>query len=163
TEDIEGLRYNTAISALMVLLNEFEAMPDRVGADDLKVFLKLLAPFAPHITEELNHQLLGNSKFEIRNSKQARNHKSQKTKKQFNSIHLEPWPRHSPRLIKEELVDFVVQVNGKTRGVIKLSIDSSQEDAEVGAKINKEIAKHLIGPVRRVVFVKDKLINFVME
>ncbi len=148
TEDIEDLQYNTAISALMVLLNEFEASQDTVSADDIKIFLKLLAPFAPHITEELWQQMKV---------------KSQKSKvKSFRSIHREVWPKYNPRFIQENMVDFVFQVNGKTRVVIEMKRGSSQQEATRLARNSEAIKRHLAGEVHRVIFVPDKLINFVV-
>ncbi|MBI4120276.1 MAG: class I tRNA ligase family protein, partial [Parcubacteria group bacterium] len=159
TEDIEGLQYNTAISALMILLNEFEAKPDRVSADDLEPFLKLLAPFAPHITEELWQE----TRTHADGNADSRGDKTGAGRRGgFRSVHKEPWPKYNPRFIKEESADFVVQINGKTRGVVRLSAGSSQDDVELEAKTNQEIAKYLVGPIKRIIFVKDKLINFVV-
>jgi leucyl-tRNA synthetase len=138
TDDIESLHYNTAISALMILLNEFEK--EGVGRENKEVFLKLLAPFAPHITEELWREL-GNKA----------------------SIHLGPWPKADPKLLKEEEFDLVVQMNGKLRATIKLRRGSSQSEAEKAALGDANVRKTLAGQKpRKIVFVPDRLINFVI-
>ncbi|MBI4225194.1 MAG: class I tRNA ligase family protein, partial [Candidatus Sungbacteria bacterium] len=149
TEDIENLQYNTAISGLMVLLNEFEASRDIVSTDDLKIFLKLLAPFAPHITEELWQEIT--------------KHTAHNTKHKFQSIHREPWPKYNARLIKEETFDLVVQINGKTRGTATLNQGVSEKEATRIARELDVVKRHLTGEPARVIFVPDKLINFVVQ
>ena len=138
TDDIESLHYNTAISALMILLNELEkANPDR---ENKEVFLKLLAPFAPHITEELWHEL-GNPA----------------------SIHRESWPVANPKLLKEEDFDMVVQVNGKLRATVKMPRGIAQKDAEKAALSNENVRNSLAGQKpKKIIFVPDRLINFVV-
>jgi leucyl-tRNA synthetase len=140
TEDLENLNYNTSVSALMVLLNEFEANIEHVGKNELEVFAKLMAPFAPHMSEEIFREILKNKK----------------------SIHIAPWPKFDARLVKDKEVDIVVQVNAKMRAVIKLPVDSSQKEVEEAAKNNENISKYLISPVKKVIFVKDRFINFVI-
>jgi leucyl-tRNA synthetase len=92
TEDIESYKFNTAISSLMILLNQFESEKLQVGKLEFEVFLRLLAPFAPHITEEI-WKNLGNE----------------------NSIHLEKWPKYDESKIKSENVTIAISINGKTR------------------------------------------------
>lgn len=140
TEDIEAFKFNTAISALMVLTNEMGSRKQEAGIRELETFLKLLAPFAPHITEELWHQL---------------EHKT--------SIHKEPWPQYDKKLVKEELVNLPVQINGKLRSTIKLAADASEEEARELASKDKNVAKHLAGKtIKKVIYVKGKIINFVV-
>ncbi len=143
TGDIENLQYNTAISALMILLNEFEAHADAVGTEDIKIFLKLLAPFAPHITEELFQNFFRNSKIKL------------------HSLHQEPWPRYDQIVLQEETFELVIQVNGKVRGRISLPIGVKESDARAAALAQKNIRTHISGEPRRVIFVPNKLINFV--
>ncbi|MFY9492959.1 MAG: class I tRNA ligase family protein [Minisyncoccia bacterium] len=140
TEDVESLNYNTVISALMILLREFEADQNSVGPKELEVFVKLLAPFAPHISEEIWRGVLKNKK----------------------SIHISDWPKFDPELIREDSVDFIVQINAKMRAVIKLPAGSNQKSAEIAAQANDHVAKYLSGGVKKVIFVKDKFINFVV-
>ena len=96
TEDIENLHYNTAISALMILLNGFEEQG--TTREDFKMFLKLLAPFAPHLTEEIWRENFG--------------HKT--------SIHREPWPTYDPKFLIEDTITMVLQVNGKMRDTVSM-------------------------------------------
>ena len=141
TKDIESLKYNTAISALMISLNEMERVPQYVSSNIKETFLKLLAPFAPHITEEIWRNVLGNKE----------------------SIHKSPWPEYDPKLIKEEEFDLVIQVNGKHRDTMRASVGISGEKAKRLALESARV-KGLIGnkPIRKTIYVKDRLINFVI-
>ena len=138
-EDIENLRFNTAVSELMKLLNELEN--SELIKPQKEIFLKLLAPFAPHLAEELWREVLGNKK----------------------SIHLEKWPKYNPELIEEEMIDLVIQINGRTRDAIKAPRDLSEiqarELALTSEKVKKYIAKEKI---KRLVYVSNRLINFVV-
>ncbi|MBI2003395.1 MAG: leucine--tRNA ligase [Parcubacteria group bacterium] len=137
SEDIENLRFNTAVSELMKLLNEVENK--NLEKEQIEIFLKLLAPFAPHLTEELWYQL-GNKK----------------------SIHLESWPEYDPELIKEETVDLVVQVNGRTREIIKAPRGLNKAQTERLALASERINKHISGKeISKVIHIPNKLINFV--
>jgi leucyl-tRNA synthetase len=141
TEDIEGLQYNTAISALMVLLNKFEEDPQAAEPEHIKTFLKLLAPFAPHLTEELWHLI---------------------NRRKLSSIHKEPWPEYESRLIQEETFDLIIQVNGKVRGHMTVHRGISEDEARNIALGLKEIKRYVMEEPRKVIFVPDKLINFVI-
>ena len=137
-EDIKEFRFNTAISALMILLNEME----KVGAsvEDFSIFLKLLAPFAPHLTEELWWKL-GNK----------------------TSIHLEEWPKYDPKLVEENTFELIVQVNGKVRDKFEAPINISQAEAErlTFARGKVKLSLENKKP-RKVVFVPKRLINLVV-
>ena len=138
-EDIENLKFNTAVSELMKLLNELEER----GADkkSFEQFLKLSSPFAPHLVEDIWQNILGHKK----------------------SIHLEKWPEYDEKLIAEELVSMVVQVNGKARSVISLPAGSGEEEVKKFALADEKIKKHLAGrEIRKTIFVKNRLINFVI-
>ncbi len=140
SEDIEVLKYNTAISALMVLLSAIEEHRSHLSVANRQLFLKLLAPFAPHITEELWYEL-GNK----------------------TSIHTEPWPKHSPKFIKEDTFELVIQVNGKVRDTITLPRGITETEAKKAALASEAVQKHLNDrKLKKVVFVKDRLINFVV-
>jgi len=143
-EDIENLQYNTAISALMMLLNAFEENPGAIGQDDVKTFLKLLAPFAPHITEEL-WQMMRKS-----------------GSRKFTSIHHEPWPKYDPRMIAERTFELVVQVNGKMRGRVTLATGSGEAEAAAAARGVETVKPYLVSEPRKVIFVPDRLVNFVL-
>ncbi|MEK7521615.1 MAG: class I tRNA ligase family protein, partial [Patescibacteria group bacterium] len=169
TEDIEELKFNTAIAALMEYVNFLQELLARLkeGGGAIKprdtgvircaeleeakrTLLLLLAPFAPHMTEELCQQSFGSTKFEARNSK-------------INSIHQQLWPEYNPDLIVEKEVEIPVQVNGKLRGTIKMpnAKCQMQNEVEALAKADQNISKHLTGDIKKVIFVPGKLINFV--
>jgi len=152
-EDIESLRFNTAVSELMKLLNEIEhansAPPSKdsgnpnapIRIEYMRVFLKLLAPFAPHLAEEIWSQL-GNRK----------------------SIHLEKWPKYDQRLIEEEMIDLVVQVNGRTRDIIKTQRGLTENEARELALASEKIKKYVSGKeIKKFIYLSDKLANFVVQ
>ena len=138
TEDIEVQKFNTAIASMMEFINE--AQNFGITKEQAKDFLKILAPFAPHITEELWHRL---------------GHK--------DSILKEKWPEYDKKLIKEEAFYLVVQINGKLRDTIGTSLDISENQAKDLALKSEKIQKWLENKkIRKTIFVKNKLINFVV-
>jgi leucyl-tRNA synthetase len=139
TEDIENLRFNTAISALMILLNKMEREKE-LRVTNYELLITLLSPFAPHITEEL-WEKLGNKE----------------------SIFKEKWPKYDPKLIKDEEIELVVQVNGKVRDRLKTSADISEEEAKKLAIASEKVKNYIAGKeIKKAIFVKGKLINFVV-
>jgi leucyl-tRNA synthetase len=138
SEDIESMSFNTAVSALMILSNEMDKQ-EKLAKTYYEHFLKLLAPFAPHITDEIWANL-GYKK----------------------SIHLEPWQKPMLSKIQQSTV-IVVQVNGKVRGELKVEGNITEQEAKDMALGKAEIAKWIEGKeVRRVIFVPGKLINIVV-
>jgi len=138
TEDIVNFRFNTAVSALMILANEIEGK--EINRNEVETLLKLLAPFAPHMTEELWHGL-GNK----------------------TSIHLEPWPEYDEDLIKEDVMSIAVQVNGKHRSTVKVVATATEDHVKEIALADPNVKKHLEGKeVRKVIYVPEKIINFVI-
>jgi len=138
TDDIDKLQFNTAISALMVLVNDLtkETVRPRTAIETL---LLLLAPFAPHMAEELWKQL-GHEK----------------------TLAYEPWPIADARYLVKTEVEIVVQVNGKVRGHVTVPVASSKEAIEAAARALPAFAEWTAGKtIRKVVVVPDKLINFV--
>jgi leucyl-tRNA synthetase len=132
TEDIDAMKFNTALARLMEYVNS--------GEYDYTILLTLLAPFAPHITEEL-WERAGNNK----------------------SIHLEKWPGYNPKLVEDDTFALVVQVNGKTRATVSATRGISEKKAKELALGEERVQKFLEGSaVKKVVFVKDRLINFVI-
>ncbi|MDP1706325.1 MAG: leucine--tRNA ligase [bacterium] len=139
TEDIENLRYNTAISSLMILLNEIE----KTGLDKKtgEVFLKMLAPLAPHLAEELWHSVLKNK----------------------GSIHLAAWPDFDPKLIISQETVYAVQINGKLRDTFEAEKGLSQTAAEKIALARPKVLEFLNGnKPKKIIFVPDKIVNFVV-
>lgn len=137
--DIEVMGFNTAISALMIFLNECqkqESVPKAVW----EKFLLLLAPFAPHIAEEL-WEKLGNSK----------------------SIHLESWPEYDEALTKDAEFDLIVQINGKFRAKISVESGVGEGQAKEIAMSHPLVLNHLKGKnIVKVIYVPGRLINFVI-
>lgn len=142
TEDIENFRFNTAISALMILLNEFEKQAYGLRHMAYGDFLKLLSPFAPHITEEIWREVLKNKK----------------------SIHLESWPKYDPKLVEDDIFELIVQINGKVRDKIEVKKDISQKEVE-DLTFSREKVKNILGPnqPKKVIFVPNRLINIVLD
>jgi len=139
TEDIQSLRFNTAISSLMICLNEFQT-DGAINKGIYEAYLKLLAPFAPHVAEEL-WMSLGNKK----------------------SIHISPWPTYDPTLIEEDEATIIVQVNGKVRASFKAPVNSTRESLESAAKLLPDAQKWLNGKeIRKTIVVPDRLVNFVV-
>jgi leucyl-tRNA synthetase len=139
SEDIEGMKFNTAISTMMILVNEMEK-ESVLSKQNFGILLQLLAPFAPHIAEEL-WVSLGNKK----------------------SIHVTSWPKFDAKKIVKTEVNIAIQVNGKVRGV--LSVDSGVMEEVVKAQALKmpEIKKWLDGKeIKKVVFVLNKVLNIVI-
>jgi leucyl-tRNA synthetase len=146
SEDLDSMGFNTAIAALMEFTNELYKLETKesVCKNDAWKFAitnlsQLLAPFAPHIAEELWYQM-GNE----------------------SSVHLSSWPVYEAGYLVKNSVNIAIQVNGKLRGEIEMPIDSEQSAVEMAAKMHENVAQHLRGDVRKVVYVNNKLINFVV-
>ena len=139
TGDIENFAFNTAISQMMIFVNEF-SRHDKLPKAGMEKFLVLLAPFAPHITEELWDNL---------------GHEE--------SIFLQEWPKFKEALTKDEEVTLVVQVNGKVRDMLTVSADIAEEEAKKLALASEKIAKHIEGKeIKKIIFVKGKLVSIVI-
>jgi leucyl-tRNA synthetase len=138
-EDIDSFKFNTAIAELMILVNSLEKETS-ISSAMYDTLLRLLAPFAPHIVEEL---------WELRGNRE--------------SIHLQSWPAFDENLINEELKTVAIQVSGKTRATISLPAGMPEAEAVSAAKTIPEVEKRLKERgISRVVFVPDRLINFVL-
>ncbi len=139
TDDIENLHYNTAISALMILLRGLE--DDGCSREQLEMFLKLCTPFAPHITEEIWHEVL----------------------KKESSIHCSVWPLCNESLIKEDSVVLAVQINGKTRETITVDASIDELSALKIAFESEKIKSVLAGQKpKKTIYVPKKIINIVI-
>lgn len=138
SEDIEVLKFNTAVSALMILTNQLEKT-ELIAVDVWQKFLIILAPFAPHLAEELWSQ-----------------------NGQASSIFSAPWPKHDPALIQTSTVNIIVQINGKVRAVLEVFSGATEEQVKVLALANDKVKTLLADKtVKKVIFVPDKLISFV--
>ncbi len=138
-EDLEDFKFNTAVSALMILANRFEK-EEKISLSYYSLFLIILAPFAPHITEELWRQL-GNK----------------------DSIHKQSWPKYDKKLIKDDMITLVIQVNGRVRDKIEVEIDISEEKAKELAISSQNVKKWIQNKeIKKVIFVPGRLINIVI-
>jgi len=140
-EDVSAMKFNTAIAAMMELLNELDKK-EKLDKAVLQDFLLILAPFAPHITEEL----------------------WEKTGKEF-SIHQQLWPEYDPDLTGEETVTIAVQVNGRLRSTIQMQNAKCkmQNEVEKMAKEDEKVKKYLEGyQIKRTIYIPGRLINFVI-
>ncbi|PIS17191.1 MAG: leucine--tRNA ligase [Candidatus Nealsonbacteria bacterium CG09_land_8_20_14_0_10_42_14] len=154
TEDLENLQYNTAISALMILTNEM-AGEEKLPASRYQTLITMLAPFAPYISEELWHQLAERSEGSRRDLSLRLGNK--------NSAHNQQWPKYDPKLIKEEKITLIVQINGKVRDKIEVACGISEKEARELTLNREKVKKHILGKeVKKVIFVKGKLINIVV-
>ncbi len=159
TEDLDGLRFNTAISALMVFVNEamtWETKP----VTALRDFLILLQPFAPHLAEELWFKVQS-SKFNVT---EAGGNKTLNLKPgTLNSLSYQPWPKFDPALLVESEIEIPVQVNGKLRDVIKVPANADNAALETAAKASEKVQPFLTGKtIKKVIVVPKKLVNLIV-
>jgi leucyl-tRNA synthetase len=141
TEDIAEFRFNTAMSALMILLNAMDERKEEIDGEILDRFLLLLAPFAPYFTEELYRGVLG--------------HKT--------SIHIASLPKYNAKLAAEDMFELVIQINGRMRDSIRVEKGISQERAREIAMNSQKVRDFAPGmQVKKVIFVPDRLINLVI-
>ena len=141
SEDIEAMRFNTAVSALMIFVNEAEKVAT-IEKDAYEKFLILLSPFAPHITEEL-WRVLGHTE----------------------SIFVEAtWPVADERFLKNDTVEIAVQVNGKLRASFAIATDADEATVRATAESDPRIAIYLTDKtIQKVIFVPNRLMNFVIS
>jgi leucyl-tRNA synthetase len=144
TRDIEALRFNTAISAMMELLNHLRELPDPLPREAAKTLVLLVSPFAPHVAEELwqkgGHDLAGSG-----------------------TLAHEAWPTWDETLCEEDTVEIAVQVNGRVRGRAVLSRTASAEEARAAALAATGIAPHVAGrTVKKLVYRPGEIVNLVV-
>jgi leucyl-tRNA synthetase len=138
TEDIESLSFNTAISQMMIFVNAFTTV-ETIPLSAMRPFLVLLNPFAPHLSSELWERL-----------------------KLPGEITAQTWPGYDEKFLVEDEVEIVVQVNGKLRDRVKMSIHASEEEIKKAALALPKIQEFIAGKqVRKVVVVPKKLVNIV--
>jgi len=139
-EDIEALRFNTAISQLMILVNETYKLEQKPRAL-MEQFILLLAPFAPHLAEELWERL---------------GHKE--------SLAYHPWPSYEAGKTVEQSVEVILQVNGKVRSKIRVSMGTGEEELERRAFEDVNVQRHIDGKtIAKKIVVKNKLVNIVVH
>lgn len=139
-KDIEALQFNTAIAKMMEFMNDFTKLPS-YPKSVVKMATQALAPFAPHLAEEVWEQLGCNE-----------------------SLSYAPFPIANENYLRDEVVTYVVQINGKVRGRFDLPKDQTQEVITEAAKQNPHVAKYLDGfAIEKVIFVPNKLLNIVLK
>jgi len=139
SEDIDNMSFNTSVSAFMVCVNELSSLKCN-NRQILEPLLVIMAPFAPHITEEL-WEKLGNT----------------------NSIHSADWPKYSEEFIKENTFKYPVSINGKTRTQIEYPVDASKSDIEQSVLENEVVKKWLEGKTpKKVIVVPNRIVNVVV-
>ncbi len=140
SEDIENLKFNTAIASMMALINEIYALGS-INRAELRTLLLLLNPFAPHMTEEM---------YEVQNLGGVLNEQK--------------WPTFDPALCVDEMVELVVQINGKVRSKLQVPVDGAQADVLEKAKAEPKIQDALQGKqIVKEIYVQNKLVNFVAK
>ena len=137
SSDFEHLKYNTAIAAMMALINEFYKK-NEINRAEYKTLLLLLNPVAPHITEEL-WQLMGNEE----------------------RVYQASWPQYDEAKTVEAAVEIAVQVNGKTRALIKVASDVDKDAAIAAAK--EALGDKLTGNIIKEIYVPGRIVNIVAK
>lgn len=139
TDDIEGMRFNTAISQMMIFANALNKAPV-ITRDSAKAFVQLLAPFAPHIAEDLWSRLGG-----------------------AGLVQSADWPSFDPKLLETQSQKIVIQINGKKRGEITVAKDATEDQVVAIARSEPAVAGQMEGKtVRRIIFVPGKILNIVV-
>ena len=144
TDDIDTLKMNTAIAALMAMVNEFYA--NGVSRGDFEALLLMLSPFAPHMVEELWEQKGFAAKHDGKMAMQC------------------DWPVYDESKTVASTAEMAVQVSGKFKGTITVPVDSDQESVVEAAKANEKVAKAIAGmQIVKVIHVKNKLVNLIVK
>jgi len=139
THDLENMAYNTAVSALMILTNAYGEL-DSISKDDYKILLTLLNPIAPHITEELN-EMIG-----------------------FEPITNSTWPEYDEAKLIESTIKLPIQVNGKVRDVINISLDLDEAEVKEAVHSSEAVKSNLEGKtIVKEIYVKNKIYNIVVK
>ncbi|HEX3095754.1 MAG TPA: class I tRNA ligase family protein, partial [Patescibacteria group bacterium] len=136
--DIESFKFNTAVASLMICLNEISDL--NVSPQDFKLFLALLAPIAPHMTEELWSQM-----------------------GETSTIHTSQWPQFNADLVKEETITIPVQINGKRRTEVLVAPDISEEEIKIVVLADSATQKYLEGKEpKQFIYVAGRIVNIVI-
>ncbi len=140
TDDIEAMRFNTAIAQMMTLVKHLGQMPAGVPREAAKALALIVSPFAPHLGEEVWQRLGSNA-----------------------SLAHEPWPTYDANLVRDDEVELGVQVNGKLRGVVKLAVAADEATARAAALADPKVLAYVDGKtVKKFIYVPAKIINFIV-
>jgi leucyl-tRNA synthetase len=138
-EDIDAMRFNTAISAMMILVNHLGTLA-KTPRDAAKALVLLVSPFAPHVAEELWERLGGKA-----------------------TLAYEPWPAFDPALVKDDVVEIGVQVNGKARASIQIPADANEAVAKAAALADPKVQEFTKDKtVKKVIYVKGRILNLIV-
>jgi len=139
-EDLENMKFNTAVAAMMEFVNLWQEKDNVLSKKDAENFVKILAPFCPHICEELWNKS-GNK----------------------DSIFKEKWPEYDKKLVKKDKFELVIQINGKVRSKAEVKIDISEDEAKKLALSDDKIKNWLKNKKpKKIIFIKGRLINIVL-
>lgn len=140
TEDFERMHFNTAISQLMVFVNEAYKVDD-LPVEYMEGFVKMIAPLMPHLAEELWSQF-----------------------NESETITYQPWPTYDPKALVEDEVEMIVQVNGKVRGKIKMAKDALNKEVEEAALANEHVHSFVDGKeVKKIIVIPNRIVNIVVK
>jgi leucyl-tRNA synthetase len=133
------MRFNTAISAMMILVKHLGALK-QTPRESAKALALLVSPFAPHIGEELWQRLGGK-----------------------DTLAFEPWPAFDADLVKDDVIEIGVQVNGKARGSVQIAVDADEDTAKAAALADERIHQFTTGKtLKKVIYVKGRILNLIV-
>ena len=138
SSDIDTTKFNTAVSAIMILVNEIYKV-GKLTNDEYKALLLLISPFAPHIANEV---------FEVMG---------------YGDVEKQAWPVADESALVLDEIEMPVQINGKVRAVVKVPADASQDAIVEVAKANEEVAKYITGDIVKVIYVPKKILNIIVK
>lgn len=140
TEDIDGMKFNTAIAAMMTLLNTISDNGS-LTAEELKLFITLLNPFAPHLTEEIWERLGGKGMLSVA-----------------------PWPVYDEAKTVDDVCEIAIQINGKLRGTLTIALNMSEDDVLASVKAKENISGTIAGKtIVKEIYIPNKLVNIVVK
>ena len=138
SDDVEAMRFNTAVSSMMVFVNMAKEQ-GTITKESFLTFLRVLCLFAPHLANELFEKMGEHALLETK-----------------------PWPVFDPAMILESEIEMAVQVNGKARATIRLAPDADEATALAAARANESVQKHLDGmEIKKVIYVPGRILNLV--
>ncbi len=140
SDDIEAFKFNTAVSHMMILVNEI-TKEEYIGKNQYASLLQILAPFAPHITEEIWHSVFGEK----------------------DSIHLSVWPEYDVSKITESTIKIVVQVNGKVRGTIEVPMGTNEDEIKKRAVSETKVGQYFTSEPEKVLYIPNRAVNFIVK
>lgn len=143
-KDIDDLEFNTGVSGLMKLLNSLEGITKesgRISKEAGELFCLILAPFAPHLAEEIWQTILKNK----------------------NSVHLKSWPQYDESLLAEELIKLAIQINGKMRDIIEIGNNLTEDEVKKLVMESDKVKKHLEGKeIKKFIYIPGRVVNLVV-